>query len=180
KNLPKALKEILIVVTPGGLIAFVLVFALLFRMRAQYSPEFSLVLVIAMGVITLLLAYCMLVFDGRYLYPVIPLILAIAAGIFEQRDVAFRTWRKATMVLIALGILISLTYSSSPFRTLTRDFQISCYRAGQILRAHPGFTVVSIGSGPNADHGVGWEAGYKSAYFGHRSVVATVQDLPPS
>jgi len=180
KNLPRALKEILIVVTPGGLIAFVLVFALLFRMREQYSSEFSLVLVIAMGVITLLLAYCMLVFDGRYVYPVIPLILAIAAGIFELRDVAFRAWRKATIVLIALGILISLIYPSSPFRTLTRDFQISCYRAGQILRARPGFTVVSIGSGPNADHGVGWEAGYKSAYFGHRRLIATLQDLPPS
>jgi dolichyl-phosphate-mannose-protein mannosyltransferase len=178
QNLPKAVKELFIVVTPGGLAAFVFMIAVLTRRREQNPVEFTVVAVVALGSISLLLAYCMLVFDGRYLYPIIPLLLAVAVGFVEQTGPALRIWQRALAVLIVIGILASLVYSSSPFRTLTRDFQISCYRAGQSLRAHPGFTVVSIGSGPYQEHGAGWEAGYKSAYFGDRRLIAATEKLP--
>jgi hypothetical protein len=177
-NLPKAVKELLIVVTPGGLVAFVFVMAVLARRREQHPAEFTLAAVVGVGVVSLLLAYCMLVFDGRYLYPVIPLVMAVAVGFLEPIGPALRIWRRAMLALIVLGIFVSLVYSSSPFRTLSRDFQVSCYRAGQNLRAHLGSTVVSVGSGPYQEHGVGWEAGYKSAYFGDRRLIGTTDKLP--
>jgi hypothetical protein len=178
QNLPKALKELLIDVTPGGLVAFVLVIMELFRRREQISAEFALALVIACSIVSLLLAYCMLVFDNRYLYPIIPLLLAVAAGFFGPVSPASRFWRAATVSLMALGIFVSLVYSASPFRSLTRDFMVSCYRAGESLKAHKGSTVVSISSGPYEEHGVGWEAGYKSAYFGGRRMIAATEKLP--
>jgi len=179
QNIPKAVKELLIVVTPGGPLAFGFVVAALFKRRERYLAEFTLAALVALGLVSLFLAYCMLVFDSRYLYPIIPLLLAVAVGFFlEPTGPASPIWRRATAALIVLGILASLAYPSSPFRTLTRDFQISCYRAGQSLRAHPGSTVVSIGSGPYQEHGVGWEAGYKSAYFGDRRLIGATGKLP--
>jgi hypothetical protein len=178
-NLPKAAKELLLVITPGGLIAFAFVVAVLVKRRDQNPVEFTMAAVVILGCVSLLLAYCMLVFDGRYLYPLIPLLLAIAVGFFLDRMgpvPSFLRW--ATITLLVLGILVSLTYSSSPFRTLQRDFQVSCYQAGQILRTHPGSTVVSVGSGPYQEHGVGWEAGYKSAYFGDRRLIGATAKLP--
>jgi len=177
-NLPKAVKELLIVITPGGLAAFIVMVAVLTRRREQNPVEFTVAAMIALGSVSLLLAYCMLVFDGRYLYPIIPLLLAVAVGFLDPMDRALLIWRRALLAFIVFGIIASLVYSSSPFRTLTRDFQISCYRAGQSLRAHPGSTVVSVGSGPYQEHGVGWEAGYKSAYFGDRRMIAATEKLP--
>src|ERR1022692_438028 len=176
QNLPKALKELLIVVTPGGLAAFIFMVAVLARRRVQNPVEFTVATAVALGSISLLLASCMLVFDGRYLYPIIPLLLAVAVGFLEHRGP--RLLQRAILALIVLGIFASLVYPSSPFRTLTRDFQISCYQAGQSLRGHPGSTVVSIGSGPYQEHGVGSEAGYKSAYFGDRRLIAVTENLP--
>jgi len=63
---------------------------------------------------------------------------------------------------------------------LTRDFQASCYDAGHRLRAHTGSSVVSIGSGPFPEHGVGWEAGYKASFFGGRRIIAAMDSLPTS
>ncbi len=178
-NLPKAVKELLIVVTPGGLLAFFFVVAVLVRRREQNPVEFAMAALVALGGFSLLLAYCMLAFDGRYLYPLIPLVLAIAVGSFvDPVGTAPGIWRRATVALIVLGIFASLTYSSSPFRTVRRDSQISCYRAGQSLRAHQGSTVVSVGSGPYPEHGVGWEAGYKSTYFGGRRLIGATDKLP--
>jgi hypothetical protein len=186
QNLPKALKELLIVVTPGGLVAFILVLAVLAghkerereRGGESYPAEFMLAAVVALELVTLLLAYCMLVFDGRYLYPVIPLVLGIAVGFLDLMGPSLRFWRSALIALIVFGIIVSLTYSHSTFRTLTRDFQISCYRAGRNLQAHAGSTVVSLGSGPYPEHGVGWEAGPKSVYFGDRRLIGSTLTLP--
>jgi hypothetical protein len=178
RNLPKALKELLIVVSPGGLAAFLFMVAVLAKHRVQNPVEFTVAAAVAAGSISLLLAYCMLVFDGRYLYPIIPLLLAVSVGFLEQRGA--RLLQRAFLALIVLGIFVSLVYPSSPFRTLTRDFQISCYQAGLSLRAHPGSTVVSVGSGPYQEHGVGWEAAYKSAYFGDRRLIAVTETLPSS
>jgi hypothetical protein len=40
--------------------------------------------------------------------------------------------------------------------------------------------VVSIGSGPYPEHGVGWEAGYKASFFGGRRIVGATDALPQS
>jgi hypothetical protein len=179
QNLPKALKELLIVITPGGLIAFGFVVVVLAGRRGQMPAEFTLAAVVALDGISLLLGYCMLVFDERYLFPIIPPLLALGVGAVLDRDSpALRVWQRAIAALIVLGVSVSLVYSHSSFRTMTRDFQVSCYRAGESLAAHPGFTVVSVGSGPYPEHGVGWEAGYKSAYFGDRRLIAATEKLP--
>lgn len=175
-NLRKALKELFIVVTPGGLIAFAIVVAILAARRRQYPAEFELVALIAFGIVSLLFAYCLLVFDGRYLYPIIPLVLAVAVGFVIE--IGAPLWRRALIALIVLGVLATLVYSSSPFRAITRDFQSSCYQAGERLRAHSGTTVVTLGSGPYPAHGVGWEAGYKAAYFGDRRLIGAAAKLP--
>ena len=177
-NLPKAAKELLIVVTPGGLAAYVVVVAVMARRREQNLAEFTLALVITLAIASLLPAYCMLVFDARYIYPLIPLLLAIAVGFLKLMGPAWRIWRTAIIVMIVLGIFASLAYSSSPLRVIRRDYQISCYRAGESLKIHPGSTVVSVGSGPYEEHGVGWEAGYKSAYFGNRRLIGATEKLP--
>jgi hypothetical protein len=178
-NLIKAAKELLVVVTPGGLLAFVMFLGFLVRHRSQAPAESAVAIVIAAGLAALLLAYCMLVFDGRYIYPVIPLILAVGVGLFGEDGGARMRWAKALSAgLIFLGLAGSLVYASSPFRTLDRDFQRSCYYAGAILREHGAAAVVSIGSGPYPEHGVGWEAGYKSAYFGGTRLVAVAPKLP--
>ncbi len=177
-NLLQAVKELLILVTPGGPAAFVFVVVVLFRRREQDPGEFALAALVALGVVSLLLAYCVVAVESRYLYPIIPPTLAIAVGFLDLMAPALRFWRRALLALIVLGIVVSLTYSASPFRTLSRDFQISCYRAGQNLKKHPGSTVVSVGSGPYQEHGVGWEAGYKSAYFGDRRMIAVTEKLP--
>jgi len=175
QNLPKALKELLIVITPGGLLAFALVLTGLVRHTAETTVERTVAVVIAFGVVTLCLAYCMLVFDGRYLYPVIPLVMAVSVGLLLTKASALRSTAAA---LLVIGLVISMTYSSSPYRTLDRDFQISCYRAGEMLRGHSGATVASVGSGPYQEHGVGWEAGYKAAYFGDRWLIAATDQMP--
>jgi hypothetical protein len=123
----------------------------------------------------------MLVFDRRYLFPLMPLILAIAARfLIPDREFNHDSWRKLNILLVILGIIAAMVYPSSPFRQLTRDFQDSCYDAGKRLRAHPGSSVVSIGSGPYPEHGVGWEAGYKASFFGGRKIIATMDSLPNS
>jgi hypothetical protein len=175
RNLPKAVKELLIVITPGGLLAFALVLGGLVKYRLESSVEYTMAVVIAFGVVTLCLAYCMLVFDGRYLYPVIPLVMAVSVGLLLTKASALRSTAAA---LLVIGLVISMTYSSSPFRKLDRDFQISCYRAGELLRIHPGTTAASIGLGPYPEHGVGWEAGYKAAYFGDRWLIAATDQVP--
>jgi Dolichyl-phosphate-mannose-protein mannosyltransferase len=178
-NVPRVLKEMMIVVTPGGLIAFIASLAIVTRRRHRYPVEWRLVTVIAVGAISLVLAYSMLVFDSRYLFPLIPLVLAVATRfLIPDSDWNHNGWRTIAIVLAVLGVITSIVYRSSPFRTLTRDFQIVCYDAGHRLKAHLGSTVVSIGSGPFPEHGVGWEAGYKAAYFGNRKLVADLEDLP--
>lgn len=178
QNLRKALKELFIVVNPGGLAAFAFVVVSLAARRREYPVEFMLAAVITLGAISLLLAYCLLVFDGRYLYPIIPLLLAVAVGFLVQMDEPLRIWRSGLIALIVVGIFATLVYSSSPFRTLTSDSQVSCYQAGERLSAHPGSTVVTLGSGPYPEHGVGWEAGYKAAYFGDRRLIGATDKLP--
>jgi Dolichyl-phosphate-mannose-protein mannosyltransferase len=181
RNIPRVLKEMMIVATPGGLIAFIATLMIVARRRLQYPVEWRFALVVAASALILVLAYSMLVFDARYLYPLIPLVLAIAARfLIPDREFNHGGWRKLSIALVFLGIIASMVYPSSPFRLLTRDFQASCYDAGTRLRAHAGSRVVSIGSGPYLEHGVGWEAGYKASFFGRRKIVGAMDYLPTS
>ncbi len=182
QNVPSLIKEIIIVVTPGGVVAFLAATWILVRKRVEYPVPPRISIVIASGAVTMVLAYSMLVFDRRYLFPLIPLLLAIAARVFVAEPggnlIAGRTIRVLSAVLAVLGVLVSMVYSSSPFRQITQDFQASCYDAGRDLKNRAGSTVVSIGSGPYPEHGVGWEAGYKAAYFGSYRLIGAMQNLP--
>jgi hypothetical protein len=181
RNVPRVLKEMMIVATLGGLIAFVAMFAILTRKRNQYPVEWRFTIVVATSALTLVVAYSMLVFDERYLFPLIPLMLAVAARFLVlDREFDHDGWKKLSIALVVLGIVGAMIYPSSPFRLLTRDFQASCYDAGRHLQAHSGPNVVSIGSGPFPEHGVGWEAGYKASFFGDRRIIAAMDSLPAS
>lgn len=183
-NIPKALKELTIVATPGILIAFVIALAILGRERDLYPVEWRMVAIIVVSFVSLIVAYGMLVFDDRYLFPLIPLVLAVGTR-FLVADATLnrgRLWRRISIALVVLGVLASLVYSSSPFRVLTRDFQAAGYQAGALLARHDPehSTLVSLGSGPYPERGVGWEAGYQAAYFGGETLIATMDSLPSS
>jgi len=79
RNVPRVLKESMIVATLGGLFAFITMFAILTHRRHQYPVEWRFAVVIVASALSLVFAYSMLVFDERYLYPLIPLVLALAA-----------------------------------------------------------------------------------------------------
>jgi hypothetical protein len=179
RNVPRVLKEMMIVATLGGLIAFIAMLAILTRRKDQYPVEWRFSVVTAVGALSLIFAYSMLVFDERYLFPLIPPVLAIAVRfLIPDIDFDHDRLRKLTIALVVLGVIASLVYPSSPYRLLRRDFQASCYDAGNRLRAHPGSGIVSIGSGPFPEHGVGWEAGYKASFFGGRRIIGAMDSLP--
>ncbi len=185
RNVPRVLKELMIVTTLGGLIAFTAILAILASRRRQYPVEWRFTVVVAAGALTLVTTYSTLVFDERYLFPLIPLLLAVAARFLvrdnkddKDDELDHDRWRKLSIALVILGTIAAIVYPSSPFRLLTRDFQSSCYNAGRHLQEHTGSTVVTIGSGPFPEHGVGWEAGFKASFFGGRRIIAATEVLP--
>ena len=181
KNVPSVLKEIVIVATPGGFLAFLFAIRALRQRKRIDAAEWRVAAVIAASAASLVLAYSMLVFDGRYLFPLTPLLLAIAAGfLVPATGLNYESWRRVSVVLVIAGVITALVYPSSPFRRVTRDFQAVCYNAGRHLRNHSGSTTVSLGAGPFPEVGVGWEAGYKAAYFGGWRIVGTMETLPSS
>jgi hypothetical protein len=182
QNVPRVLKELTIVVTPGVLIAFVVALAVLTSKRNLHPVEWRLTEVIAVSALSLMLAYSMLVFDGRYIFPLIPLVVAVGARfLIADAWLNHNVWRRISLTLVVLGVGASLVYPSSPFRVLTRDFQDASYEAGALLRKHPASArIVSIGSGPFPEHGMGWEAGCQAAYFGGARLIGTMDSLPGS
>ena len=183
ENLPRAIKETTILATPGGVLLFCLVVVQMIRRRSEKTAEFAITIAILGGIVSVIVAYCSLVFDGRYVYPVVPLLLAVGMGLFGgPADMATRAVKYTAASLIILGATASAVYPSSPFRKLDRDFQIPCYQAGAILRAYSGRgqTIASVGRGPYQGHGVGWEAGYKAAYFGDHWLIGVADELPDS
>lgn len=183
-HVPQAAKEILILITPGGVVALFLVGITMVRRRKEWPAESRIIFLIAASTVTLVLAYCMLVFDGRYIYPLIPLFLAISsralvADSLQRVPLGLSlSWRALVIALLAVGMLFSLLYPASPFRNLRQDYQASCHDAAAKLRAHPGNTVITLGSGPYPEHGVGWEAGHKTTFFANRRLIARLDDLP--
>jgi hypothetical protein len=185
-NLPLALEELLIVLTPGGALVFAFALVALLRERKTLPVQFGVGFTVLASSSALVAAYCMLAFDRRYILPMVPLLIAIsvrfiAPGNLRPDPLAMPPpWRTIGLALIAIPLLCFLGYRSSPFRTLNRDFQASCYQAAQQLKSHSTHTVVTIGSGPYPEHGVGWEAGYTSAFLAGARVVAASDELPSS
>jgi hypothetical protein len=180
RNIPKALKELTIVVTPGVFLAFSCILIVLTSQRRKYPVEWLLVVIISASAVSLILAYSLLVFDERYLFPLIPLLLAVGARfLVADPELNHTTWRNICIALTLIGLSASLAYRSSPFRVLTRDFQLISYQTGAFLESHKASArVVSIGSGPFPEYGVGWEVGYQTAFFGGGRLVATADSLP--
>ena len=187
-NLPKAVKEVGILLTPGGILALVVGLAALFRQRAQFPAESAFAAISVASLVVLIVAYCMLVFDARYVLPVIPVLMASACGFLVSSEaiplnLRPRPWIRTTALALTLAsIVFFLVYWASPFRVVDRDFEISCYRAAEILRREQpgGQTLVTIGPGPYPEHGIGFETGIYTAYFAGRRVVGMNSALPNS
>jgi hypothetical protein len=184
RNTPSAVKELAILMTPAGVVIFLVGTVVLARNRKRHPAEFHLALVISLGSLSLILAYCMLVFDGRYVLPLVPLLMAMSVRFLLPRQhgscaLTFpAVWRKLLISTLSMSVVFFTLYWASPFRRLGRDFQVSCYDASRKLRLHSGVRVISIGEGPYPEHGVGWEAGFYAAFFGDREIVAENDKLP--
>ena len=182
KNLLPMVKELVILANPGLLLGFSILFARLVRPRQKLEKvEATIAVIIVVSVLALVFAYSMLVFDSRYLLPLLPLVIAVGARfLVPDSSLKSRFLRPLCLGLVGSGVIISAVYGSSPFRVQTRDFQTMCYRAAAILTQmdKPVGSVVSIGSGPLPEHGVGWEAGYKATYFAGKRLIATDETVP--
>jgi len=181
QNLPKALKEIVILTTPGGVLAFLIVGILL--AKRPDTAEGVLAITVAIGAVALVLAYSMLVVDSRYFFPLLVLFLAFASIFLLPEATKYLPFaspvlRLICIVLVLSGTIFSLTYWASPMRVQTRDWQEVCYQTGASLARRNVKTVVSVGSGPFPEHGVGWEAGYTSSYFGDARLLAASVAVP--
>lgn len=178
RNVPRAVKEIVVVVTPGGCLLVCLGLLAFRRWGERHRHQLVIITIVAFSSVALVGAYCMLVFDARYALPINTLLMATSAGLlFWEQSPISRELRVLGGALIVAGLLFTFFYKASPFRTLTRDFQTSCVDAGNKLREHPHATVITIGEGPFPEHGIGWEAGYKAAFFGGARVVASAQRI---
>jgi hypothetical protein len=186
RNLPEAVKQVIILLTPGGALCLLLALWWLFRNRHRFPAEFRFLGLIIFSSATLLLAYCMLVFDSRYVLPTIPVLIAAGSLPLAPAEKEFAlldrdpVLRKALVVLLAAGALFFQLYWASPFRTINRDFEIACYNGARELRRRQpeGKTLVTVGEGPFPAQGVGREAGIYTAYFAGRSVVGLNVALP--
>jgi hypothetical protein len=183
QNLPMALKEVAILVTPGGLLAAIL--ASMAMRRHVQQPEAQLIGIVIVESAVLIVAYCMLVFDTRYVLPLAPLIMAVGVPFVTPTSKTqfgsgqFPQGRMVAAFLLALSTIFFQVYWASPFRTLQKDYQLSCYDAARKLQAIPHCNnLVVVGRGPYQDHGVGWEAGVYASYFAGCKMVAFSSDVP--
>jgi len=186
-NVPAAIKEVVILLTPGGVLALGMGLVLLTRKHSSYSPEATFAWLAVISLATLVGAYCMLVFDTRYVLPITPILIAIASYFLVAGETSPPNPLRASSILrkTAHGLLLTsmvfLTfYWASPFRTVDRDFQASCYHAADLLKnSQPaGESLVSIGDGPYPEHGIGFEVGVYVAYLTGRHLTALNSALP--
>jgi 4-amino-4-deoxy-L-arabinose transferase-like glycosyltransferase len=170
RTVPEALKQLAILITPGGIIAFA--FALLHLGKSSRS-DMQLALIVLVNVITLVGGYCMLVFDSRYVLPLVPLLLALAAPFLIPNPALSNKVIRAIPGVLFLGFTVFfLLYWASPFRNMSRDYQTGVYSTATALRQLPQCDrLVVIGKGPFPEHGVGWEAGIYASYFAECRVV---------
>jgi 4-amino-4-deoxy-L-arabinose transferase-like glycosyltransferase len=183
-NLPQALKELMILITPGGILAVLLAIAAAKRTSRNRQPEAWFLWIVLVSAASLMAAYCMLVFDERYLYPIVPLLIAVAVPFVAplrsggNQSANFYRLRAVALALLVVSTLFLFLYHASPFRSLRRDFQLSCYDAGRKLHAGECRKLAVIGAGPYPEHGVGWEAGIYSSYFAGCRMIAYSPELP--
>jgi 4-amino-4-deoxy-L-arabinose transferase-like glycosyltransferase len=187
RNIPAAVKETVILLSPGGVLGLMVGLALLTRNRASYAPEATFAWISAIGLASLVGAYGMLVFDSRYILPITAILMAtaspfIVAGGDRQPDrlQAAPALRRVSLSLLLISTVFFTFYWASPFRTASRDYQMSCYHAAALLKTTQptGESLVSIGNGPYPDHGIGFEAGVYVAYLTGRHLVAMNSALP--
>lgn len=185
-NLPEAIKQLIILLTPGGVLSLAVILWRLLRYRDQFAAEFRFAVLVLVSSATLLLAYCMLVFDWRYVIPLIPPLMTIASLPLVPGSRGYElldpgpALRKTLLLVLAAGAVFFQVYWASPFRTISRDFEIPCYNAARALKTHQadGKTLVTVGEGPFPDQGVGREAGIYTAYFAHRRILGYNVALP--
>jgi 4-amino-4-deoxy-L-arabinose transferase-like glycosyltransferase len=183
QNIPLAIKEIFVLLTPGGILALFLSVIQLTRARKQAAGRFRFAWIVLFTAAALVAAYCMLVFDGRYVLPITAVLMALAIRFAVPPGMArdARTevekvddaggWQTFAGTLLILGLIGAQLYWASPFHTIRQDFQRSLYEAADELRNGQVRSVVVIGEGPYPEHGVGWEAGVYAAYFAGSRVV---------
>lgn len=183
-NLPEAGKQILVLLTPGGVLAIFL--ALLAARRDAASPESQLIFIAILDSASLAIGYSMLVFDRRYVLPLIPILIAISIALvlpharIPRFAAVSRSARTVAGILVLCGVIFFQIYWASPFRTLRRDYQTSVYDAASTLRSLPSCSRLAvIGAGPFPEHGVGWEEGIYASYFSSCRIVAFADRIPP-
>jgi hypothetical protein len=175
RNLPEALKQIVILITPGGALAFLL--ALWCKSRDQKIIAWIAVITSVL----LIVGYCMLVFDGRYVLPLAPILIAIAVPFLfpSFSEPGNHSPRRLASALFAISTVFFTLYWASPFRSLRRDYQTSVYSTAAALRQIPSCNrLVTIGKGPFPEHGVGWEAGIYASYFAQCRVIGFSDKIP--
>jgi 4-amino-4-deoxy-L-arabinose transferase-like glycosyltransferase len=187
RNIPAAMKEVAILLTPGGLLGLAAGLVLLTRNRFRYSAEAAFAWIAVVSLLALIGAYCMLVFDSRYVLPITPVLIAVACNfVLPAKDSLHEgldpgPWvHRSALGLLVVSWLFLLVYWASPFRTQSQNYQISCHEAAAVLRAQQpdGNTLVSIGEGPYPAHGIGFEAGIYAAYLSGRRILAMNAALP--
>jgi 4-amino-4-deoxy-L-arabinose transferase-like glycosyltransferase len=183
-NLPEASRQILVLLTPGGILAILL--ALLAARHDAVSPESQLIFIAVLDAASLVIGYSMLVFDRRYVLPLIPIFIAISIAFIlpyvriPRFAAVSPSARAVAGILVLCGVVFFQIYWASPFRTLRRDYQTSVYDAASILRSLPGCSRLAvIGAGPFPEHGVGWEEGIYASYFSSCRIVAFADRIPP-
>lgn len=189
-NIPQACKEILVLVTPGGVFALFLCLFQLTRFREREEARFRFSSIVVITTAALIFAYSMLVFDGRYVIPLASVLICLGIRFVVPEQWVEQTAGRTQSIgfnnsiqsvigsLVLLGLIGVQVYRSSPWRSIRQDFQSSTYEASNILeRAHAN-TVVLIGQGPYPEHGLGWEAGIYSAYFSGTRIVGDMENVP--
>ncbi len=159
QNIPLAIKELFVLLTPGGILALFLGVIQLTRGRKQAPGRFRFAWIVLFTAAALVIAYCMLVFDGRYVLPITAVLMALgirfavpprmageAITEAEKVDDAGR-WQTLAGTLLVIGLIGTQLYWASPFRTIRQDFQRSLYDAADGLRKGQARTVVVIGEG---------------------------------
>lgn len=187
RNIPAAVKEVAILLTPGGILGLAAGLVLLTRNRFRYSAEAAFAWIAVVSLFVLIGAYCMLVFDSRYVLPITPVLIAMACYfVLPAKDSPHEGLDPGSLVkrgalgLLVVSWLFLLVYWALPFRTESQNYQVSCLEAAAALRAGQpdGKTLVSIGEGPYPAHGIGFEAGVYAAYLSGRHVIDDERGLP--
>jgi len=181
QNIPAAIKQLAIFLTPGGLLALALS---LWGLWDTKGTEMQFLVIVLCSTAALIVGYAMLMFTGRYLLPCVPPLIAVAvAFLIPGWGPAFpvKSAPKVQFIacaLLLIGAVYFQVYWASPLREFRRDYELACYDAAAQLRREGCGKVVSIGAGPFPAQGMGWEAGMYTTYFADCRVTAASAEIP--